>query len=370
MKYRTQTLNKTTKMVTATVLAAGLMLPTTAWIGVNGTYAAAAAASTSTAANVKVTWNGKALGANAYQAAGSTYVSVRALAEAAGLSLAYDKTSGVYTLGTSPNSLTLSSYRNQVWIGANGVGLQEEGRIKGGTMYLPLSVLRDYAGIDFSWNAASRTAALKPAAAAGVKVSEKTIKSTTGDMMIDVRYPQLSGSEAGIVKINASLKKHADSFVSDFKQKMKDFGPLTNENMRYEADSDYMISYNKNGVLSVVMQDYVFYGGAHGGTFRTAYNFDVNTGKEITLSQLLKANPNYRSDIDKKIAAAFKKSGTLLEPNGFKTIGSKPEFYVKNSGLTIFFQQYEYTPYAAGLPSFDFTFASLLPKGTDPFAGL
>ncbi|NGZ77148.1 PdaC/SigV domain-containing protein [Saccharibacillus alkalitolerans] len=371
MKRATLTLPKMTKMMTAAVLTAGLLLPATAMLGTTGVQVAAAASSAQATKTVKATWNGKALGANAFQAAGDTYVPVKALAKAAGLSLTYDKTSGQYTLGTSPNTLTLSAYQNQVWISANGVGLQTEGRAKAGTMYVPLSVLSDFAGIDGSLNAASGTVTLKPAAAAGIKVTEKTLKSNLKNAVVDIRYPVLSGSAKGIDKINATLKKHAQSFLNGFGKDIKKYEEWNEgRDMHYEADANFMISYNRDGLFSVVTQDYAFYGGAHGGTLQTGYNFDLKTGKEVTLSQLLKANPNYRGAIDKKIAAEFKKQGSLLETDGFKTIGSDPNFYVKNGGFTIFFQQYEYTPYAAGIPSFDFTFASLLPKGTNPFAGL
>ncbi|WP_170314998.1 DUF3298 and DUF4163 domain-containing protein [Saccharibacillus brassicae] len=367
--HNVQAWKKTTKMMTAAVLTAGLLLPVTAGIGTSGAHAAAAPATASATASVKVSWNGKALGANAYQAGGDTYVPVKALAKAAGLSLAFDKETGLYELGTSPNALTLSPYESNIWIGANGVGLQAEGRTKAGTMYVPLSVLRDYAGIDGTLNAGS--IALKPAASPGVTVTEKTLKSSAAgkDAVINIRYPELAGSGAGIAKINAALKQHAQSFLKSFEADMKEFGPLSGE-MHYEADANYMISYNKNGLFSAVMQDYSFYGGAHGGTVQTGYNFNLKTGAEVPLKQLLKANPKAFGELDKKVAAAFKKAGSLLSEDGFKTIGSKPGFYVRNGGFTIFFQQYEYTPYAAGIPSFDFTFASLLPKGTDPFAGL
>ncbi|WP_172253106.1 PdaC/SigV domain-containing protein [Saccharibacillus deserti] len=369
MKYTKQTFNKTTKMMTAAVLTAGLLLPAAAWTGTSQAYAASAVSSTTAAKNVKVTWNGKAIGAAAFQASGTTYIPVKTLAKAAGLSFTYDKTTGLYQLGTSPNKLTLSPYPSQIWVGANGVGLREEGRVKNGAMYLPSSLLRDYAGIDSVWSAASGTLALKPAAAAGVTVTEKKLESKVKDGIVDIRYPQLSGSGAGISKINAALKQHAQAFQKDFEGQVKEFGELPGE-MHYEADANYMISYNKDGLFSVVLQDYSFYGGAHGSTIQTAYNFNVETGKNVTLAQLLKSNPDYRSAMDKKIAAQFKKDGSLLQADGFKTIGSSPGFYVRNGGVTIFFQQYEYTPYAAGIPSFDFTFASLLPKGTNPFAGL
>ncbi|MDO3413103.1 DUF4163 domain-containing protein [Saccharibacillus sp. CPCC 101409] len=361
--------HKTTRMVTAAVLTAGLLLPGTAAIGVEGAHAAAAAASqTSAVKSVKVTWNGKAVGASALQIGGNTYVPVKALAKASGLSLRYDKSTTQYTLGTSPNPLHLSSYENKVWIGAGGVSLESEGRVIGGSMYIPFSALRDYGGIDGSWSAKTGTLALKPTASKGVKITAKTIKSKEGTTDISIRYPQVSGSEAGIAAINKKLKSHADNALAEFKQQIKKQDPSIG-NGNYEAQSDYTVAYNKDGVLSLVLQDYVYYGGAHGGTFQTGYTFSLNSGKEIELDTLLKANPNYRGEIDKQIAKEFAKEETGVFDT-FKTIGSDPDFYVKNGGIVIFFQQYEYTAYAAGIPAFDFTFASLLPKGANPFSGL
>ncbi|MCQ4087716.1 PdaC/SigV domain-containing protein [Saccharibacillus sp. JS10] len=370
MKRTTPTLQKTAKMMTAALLTAGLLLPTTTFLQPTNAHAASMSASSKVAKSVNVRWNDKAIGMAAFQASGDTFIPVKALAKAAGLSLTYDKTSGQYTLGTSPNRLVLSPYNSQVWIGANGVGLQTEGRVKSGSIYVPLSVLRDYAGMDGVWNASTNIISLKPSAASDVTFTEKTLKQNTGEKVVDIRYPELSGDAAGIAKINAAMKKHAQAFLTDFEAQVKDFGPLPSKEMYYEADGDYLITYNKNGFISIVAQDYSFYGGAHGMTIQTGYNFDVNTGKEVTLDQLLKANPNYRKVVDKQITQEFKKRGILYDDSSFQTIGKSPEFYVTNSGFTIFFQQYEYTPYAAGLPSFDIKFSSVLTKGTNPFAGL
>lgn len=72
----------------------------------------------------------------------------------------------------------------------------------------------------------------------------------------------------------------------------------------YEFGNDFVIAYNKDGILSVIMQDYSYTGGAHGMTARKGYTFSLADGKLLQLSDVLKANPNYKkflnADLKKK----------------------------------------------------------------------
>jgi inhibitor of cysteine peptidase len=123
-----------------------------------------------------------------------------------------------------------------------------------------------------------------------------------------------------------------------------------------ETYFDYRIKYNLNGLLSIVFYDYQYAGGAHGNTLQSSYTFDLSNGTILNLSDLMNDTsylPNIdkfiRTEIDKKVA-----SGDLIEfeESRFVTIGDHPGWYLSNGSVVIYFQQYEYFPYVAGIQEF------------------
>jgi inhibitor of cysteine peptidase len=97
-----------------------------------------------------------------------------------------------------------------------------------------------------------------------------------------------------------------------------------------QTNFDYIVTYNQNGLLSFVLSDYQYSGGAHGSTVQTACTFDLATGRTLKLSDILDGKPGstafidsaVRREIDRRVAV-----GALYEFDfaPFKTIGSDPE---------------------------------------------
>jgi hypothetical protein len=114
----------------------------------------------------------------------------------------------------------------------------------------------------------------------------------------------------------------------------------------------------------VVFLDYQYAGGAHGMTVQSSHTLNLKTGEEYVLKDLVKSGVDYisfisdtvKDEIDKRV-----KEGKLpdysLAP--FKDIKSDQDFYLSNNGAVVYFQQYEYFPYAAGIQEFTVEFAVL-----------
>lgn len=62
--------------------------------------------------------------------------------------------------------------------------------------------------------------------------------------------------------------------------------------MKYEFTVDYKVQYNKDGLISIVMTYYSYTGGAHGGGYRVAYNYDLIEGKELNLQDIFSKDGN------------------------------------------------------------------------------
>lgn len=201
----------------------------------------------------------------------------------------------------------------------------------------------------------------------GVRVTNHTIAKKIPEATIKIDYPQVSGLKHKSVQkqINALLKNKAETFAANSLKEAKASQPTTPSGNPYEYIGTYKVTYNRDGVLSILEETYAYTGGAHGISYREGLTFRLSDGKLLTLDELLRANPDYRSIVDPEIAKQLQQTEGYF--GNFKTIGPNPSYYVKDQGVTIFFQLYDYLPYVFGFPEYYFPFAKLLPPGVNPF---
>ncbi len=130
--------------------------------------------------------------------------------------------------------------------------------------------------------------------------------------------------------------------------------------MVYEAIYTYNITYNKDNIISLYSDQYIYSGGAHGLTTRHSQNWKMECGKEISLYEVYKNNPYFILDILKNINTQIE-NNIENETNQYfdnycklilDTFNPNQFYIVSNSELTIFFQQYDIAPYSSGIPTF------------------
>ena len=54
----------------------------------------------------------------------------------------------------------------------------------------------------------------------------------------------------------------------------------------------YEVEFNENNLLSIVMNDDIYTGGAHGTTIVTSYNFNILTGQQLFVGDIAKNQTN------------------------------------------------------------------------------
>lgn len=366
-------MNKHTKKWGSALLAAGILAGVAA---VPVSYIQAASIKQQQAATqqpgITIQWNGKTLPAKGVQVNGSTMIPVAALRDSLGIPVSYDAKATTYTVGSGYNKLYIMASSSDAYVNVNGINTRSmDAKQIAGKLYIPMSLLKDYLGIDAQWNAAQKTVTLSKSQLNPITIASQTLPaSSNAKVSYKVKYPQISGSQLNPEAeqaINHVLKKHAEGILAAGK-KMVAEGEATTERP-YDFENDFAIAYNKDGILSVIMQDYSYMGGAHGMTVRKGYTFSLADGKLLQLSDVLRANPNYKkflnADLKKKIDALQAGEGF----GKFKELAADQNFYVTNSGVTIVFDLYDYAPYAYGIPEFTYSFGQLLPQGGKPFAG-
>ncbi|MEC4567751.1 DUF4163 domain-containing protein [Paenibacillus sp. CMAA1739] len=365
-------MNKHTKKWGSALLAAGILAGVTV---VPVSYIEAASTkqlTTSQQPAISIQWNGKTLAIKGIQFNGNTLLPVAALRDSLGIPVSYDTKEAAYTVGSGYNKLYIVVSSSDTYGNVNGISTRSmDVKMIAGKLYIPMSLLKDYLGIDAQWNAAQKTVTLNKSQQNPITIAYQTLPaSSNAKVSYKIKYPQISGSQLNPEAqqaINNVLKKHAEGVLAAGKKMMAEGGATTDR--PYEFGNDFAIAYNKEGILSVIMQDYSYTGGAHGMTARKGYTFSLADGKLLQLSDVLKANPNYKkflnADLKKKVDGLQGGEGF----DKFKELAADQNFYVTNGGVTIVFDLYEYAPYAYGIPEFTYSFAQLLPQGGKPFAG-
>lgn len=232
----------------------------------------------------------------------------------------------------------------------------------GGQPYVSAAVLNDHLGYTSTLDQSAHTLNLMPHELNDITIITEKITETIPEASITVEYPQIKGMKnvKAEKSINTLFQSKAQEFVQRSVKAAKENQPSPNDS-KYEYIGNYTATFNRDGLLSILLQTYSYSGGAHGISIREGLTFRLKDGKRLSLDELLKGNPNYRQIIDPAIAKQLEQTDGYF--GNFKTIGENPSYYLKDDGVMIFFQLYDYLPYAFGFPEYYFPFAELLPSG-------
>jgi hypothetical protein len=188
-----------------------------------------------------------------------------------------------------------------------------------------------------------------------VYVETKIVQSKNDDLEIDAELPIVPETNIAAAWVNADVKQSflkAQLEVQDCRREER--GPVHPYSLFYR----YEIPCNEGGLLSIVTENYQYTGGAHGMTFKTAYNVDVSGGRLLILRDFFPNRDNYLADIKAKIKESLH-TGPESEcyfPDASETIdayqGDFP-FYISGKNVVIFFHPYEIACYAAGFREFE-----------------
>lgn len=308
--------------------------------------------------------DGRALSISALNTDNTTYVALRVLSENLGLQTKWDKAKQTVTVTGHGRVLVMNLKTGETRLNDQAIyGLPAI--VQDNTTYLPFRFLMERLGYSIGYDAATRGIEVVKIKENDLKIGTVTIAQSDAKkaLTLEVNYPQISGLADAAVqkKINDYLKSEAEAHAKYGRETLEE---AAKANAEYAADNpgerllpvsyqgSYYVTYNENGKLSLYVDYYEYTGGAHGGTVRVPYTFDLSTGTLLTLKEAAGNNADYVKIINAAIREGIKKQN--LEPllNPFETIEPDRPFYLNHNGLVVYFEQYEYTPYAAGMPEF------------------
>ena len=295
---------------------------------------------------------------------GKVWIPVSFLRDTLRMPVTYDKTENTYKIGSGNKQVKVMVSEYGVSLSVNNYYLSEyEGKNLNNRLYVPFDLLSDYLGYQGDWNAASGRLNVLVRPHNDITISTDSYVKLKEGANIKLEYPQVSGLANTEVqkKINDTLKQTITSFAAGAE---KEIANRSEEDRPYEFEGYYVVTYNQNGILSLVTEQYGYTGGAHGMTYRNAFTFSLKDGKRLLLGDLFGANPNYKKVLNAKLSKLIKAEGGYL--GGFTGLNTEKYFYLKDGKVVVFFQLYEYTAYAQGFPTYTFDFKELLPDGSNP----
>lgn len=311
---------------------------------------------------IPIRFDGKALSTSGILTDGGTMVPVRALFEELGFTVDWINTDRAIVVSKGSHRLTMRLGSVSATAGDHDVPFYPVPATMDGRSWVPVRFAAENLGMDVRWDAATRSVDLYSIPAdTQVPYSTAKERSESADLKLDIQYPQFSGLAPDVqTAVNAYFAKWAAAVKDRALKAVADAASVQDRHYQVQAVANYQMALNRDGLVSVVLDDYLFSGGAHGMTVRTSYTFDTATGKVYSLSDLFRPGTDYVGLLSREVKTQMDQRGltpVLLTP--FQSIRANQDFYIKGSDLVIYFQLYEYLPYAAGLPEFRVPLSSL-----------
>ena len=171
-------------------------------------------------------------------------------------------------------------------------------------------------------------------------------RKVSGGPKINIYYPHVFQMQ------NKALEKFINQSIVQKTQSLIDKQIAGAPSVIVEMVGTYEIKNNQRNVLSFTFSNYTYPdNAAHGMTYLNALTFDLNRGQKCTLNQLFEPESNYLDKLSALIKEQMEERNIPLI-NDFAGIQSDQPFYIADKTIVIFFQLYEYTPYAYGFPMF------------------
>ncbi|PLT32090.1 DUF4163 domain-containing protein [Bacillus sp. V5-8f] len=157
----------------------------------------------------------------------------------------------------------------------------------------------------------------------------------------DLKYPQVNGLQ------NKTMEKKINNILlNEIKKSYKEYYELEKfkqEEPDYTGDwyhtTKYSIKYNDGKTLSVLFFTDTYGGGARNHIYVKSYNFNMSSGTEIKLDNLMTTNAKKQKLVN-YINNLSKKHDIFPEAYNYQDLKTSSEFVYTKGGIILNFQEY------------------------------
>ncbi|MGL5327701.1 MAG: DUF3298 domain-containing protein [Peptostreptococcaceae bacterium] len=198
--------------------------------------------------------------------------------------------------------------------------------------------------------------------------------SRTSSLIYDIIYPSFYNFNNGyffanpkfLNDINNLIKEDAFYFRDSVAKEEKEYNSTvakTPEEMKiYSAYSHYSVTFNKNHILSVVLnlitlteESLPNYSSLYN------YNYDLLSGKQLTIKDIFKEGVDYIKIITDYVNYKISQNKNLYYENVEIFITDDEAFYLEDDGLVVYFNPDEISPKQFGVAKFKLMFSKFAP---------
>lgn len=176
----------------------------------------------------------------------------------------------------------------------------------------------------------------------------------------DLKYPVLhnvknsyfQAKETILSNLNKAIYSSVYAFKDGVFEESQQMNDTTDDDETYQVTSDYSITFNKNQVLSLILQlkayedESILYNELYN------YNIDLLTGKQLILEDIFRSDVDYQRIINDYINHMIKQNPELYYPDMIVDIPEDQAFYLTDVGIVIYFGIDEISSKEVGLDKF------------------
>ena len=200
------------------------------------------------------------------------------------------------------------------------------------------------------------------------EVKEVNINEETGGYKITASFPQFYnlGDSAREAAASNLIKGRVEKSIEEFKRGVNEEITDTSPNIKGEMRISYKVVNLNSWVASVEFSEYTYIeGAAHPLDFFSSFNYNFKDNREIVLADLFNPGSNYLSVLSDLSRKSLKnqlgeyyvqesvESGTTPKSENFSV------FFLGKDKLTIVFNVYSVTGYAAGAQTVEISYDEL-----------
>ena len=207
-----------------------------------------------------------------------------------------------------------------------------------------------------------------------ITVNENFKYSNGGTVTLSIQAPKLVSETYGenadvfnsliATEVENLKNKYAKDIAAD---DTSEFLGESNNNIEYAMT--YEVKKSSDAVVSVLLSIFSYTGGAHGHTVYKAVNFDLNSATSIDMQYVTGVPseeylPFIREYIINKMKNEPDDTYFSTDDDAISDSSIQEQFYITESGITVFFQEYEIASYASGIQKFEIPYNELIKLST------
>ncbi len=190
------------------------------------------------------------------------------------------------------------------------------------------------------------------------------IKESSDYLITNIKYPEFEDSPELNKRISNTILNNWKNFKSYSNTEWNDVAALNNRGITKLPPFEYMVIFevtgNKN-IISVLLNTYIFNGGAHGNTTLTTLNYDTEQKKFIDIQEASgltynEISSSCRNTLYKKLIddnnlppSEIDSMREMINTGAFPQAGNFELFTLDGNNIYVWFEPYSVAPYSYGI---------------------